>query len=239
MAPRLGHRRACPSASSSRASPRRGWEPSSGSMAVGRCWPSPPSPWRWASRPCAGPEPPGLPGGLAPHRPRHGHRPVRSRLRHARTPLRCRGEARHHDPDPLGRLRQHGVLAALGLPDRAGRLARDLPRLCRAAPLGHAAARPARDPPPARTSGHAIRRRDPRRPARWSGASCLPPHGRGADPRRHGDGHGLGAPHHPAPGPWRGALLGRGLRRADRTLPGRRPHRSRWPARDGITPSGP
>ena len=67
-------------------------------------------------------------------------------FRDARPPLRVRRAPRHHDADPMGWVRQHGLLAALGLPRRADRMAWDLPRLCRPAHHGDPAAGAPHDP---------------------------------------------------------------------------------------------
>ena len=49
----------------------------------------------------------------------NGHGPLRSGLRDPRPPLRVRREVGHHDAHPLGRIRQHGLLAPLGPHGRA------------------------------------------------------------------------------------------------------------------------
>ena len=101
---------------------------------------------RRAVRPGARPEPARLSRRLARPRPRHGCRPLRCRVRHAGPPVRAERAPGDHHPDPVRRVRQHRMLAALGLAHRRAGLARHLPGLRRPAPRGGAAAIPGRHP---------------------------------------------------------------------------------------------
>lgn len=171
------------------------------------------------SRPC----PAGLPGRVARDRVRHGLRAVRSRLRDARPALRRRGAPGDHGPDASGRFRQHRLLAALGGPGGACRLARRLPYLCGAASDGDAAPRAPGDPRGARTRPRG-RRRDPAHAAAGRlAAPSGPADGRRPRAGRRDHGAGVGPPDHPAPVARCRSRNGRRLRRPDRPGAGRGP----------------
>ena len=82
----------------------------------------------------------GLSRRLGLDRPRHGHRTLRCGVRRARPHVRDRSAPAHHQSHAVRRLRQHGVLAAQCLHDRACRLAQCLFSLCGFAFAGGAAA---------------------------------------------------------------------------------------------------
>ncbi len=167
--------------------------------------------------------PAGLPGRVARNRVRHGLRPVRSRLRDARPALRRGGAPGDHGPDASGRFRQHRLLAALGVPGGAGRLARRLPHLRGAASDGDAAPRAPGDPLSART-GPRGRRRDPAGAAAGPlAAPSGPADGRRPRAGRRDHGAGVGPPDHPAPGARYRPCGGRRLRRPHRPGAGRGP----------------
>ena len=86
---------------------------------------------RRARDPRARPQPPRLHVGLARDGRRHGVGSLRRGVRHARPSVRQGRPACDHHPDPVGRLRQHGLLAAQRLARRALRLARRLRHLRR------------------------------------------------------------------------------------------------------------
>jgi hypothetical protein len=68
--------------------------------------------------------------GVAAHRDRNGGRPLRSGICDAWAYSWRQGPAGYHHIDPLGRVRQHDLLAPIGAVRRSFRLARRLFRLC-------------------------------------------------------------------------------------------------------------
>lgn len=154
--------------------------------------------------------------------PRIGAR--QSSVRQGALDITLQGPLGDHGTDFVGRVRQHRLLAAVGVLSSPYRLAGGVPGLCWPASWGHPTAGAAGDPEPTAAT------RDGGQSANWHGhavdprATRIPADGRRVDPRWRDHVARLGPPNHAAAGARRGARLGRVLRGADRARSGRSPH---------------